>query len=518
VLTHPPYSLVDDVPWVMKGVEALKGGEDAAMHDHYLAIAGRQTFDARLRTLANIVHGVAEKKHKAPALAEIKDPGKHFGVVGARWEEGKDRDNRGKVHLYFCPEDMTVAINGMQGIGWQGVPDLMTGTVLSKTRKTEQRNIWGTETTWEREEQRREPLAELGRSFFQRVFTAKKRFDPDKKAVGAVLVGQKPHDFALRIAGEDDHSHVAASGRALRAHHTEATWPVQKTALGIIPIPKALQREGIVTINGEALPQAVMADIRGSGQIDPKDFPKNSLQAALPDKEKGPCEEVDPIDAAIATTSGKGLNTLPQQTIDDPRPMAGRIPGHAPNQLGSGEVAQLQAALNNGKEEGDWCKVVRAAHVAGGKILLTRTETPNEARLRWQNEISPKSFHSSIFASKANHANVTAYDVAIGSGKASSDPQFYAYLCAVADWRLKILGGDERPRLGILTWDKFELQFASYWKREPSWRKELIQGNARYYSRGQMPACLPALPDGLPSTVVCETMLGKRSTGKGSKE
>jgi hypothetical protein len=186
--------------------------------------------------------------------------------------------------------------------------------------------------------------------------------------------------------------------------------------------------------------------------------------------------------------------------------------------LGSGEVAQLEAALNNGKQEGDWCKVVRAAHVAGGKILLTRTETPNEARLRWQNEISPKSFHSSIFASKANHANVTAYDVAIGSGKASSAPQFYAYLCAVADWRLKILRNGEVPRGGILTWGKFEQRFGRYWEREPQWRRELIRGNAEYYSSGDLPARLPVLPDDLPSTVVCETILGKRSQRKGSKE
>ncbi|WP_157808890.1 effector protein Tle3 domain-containing protein [Janthinobacterium sp. OK676] len=40
--------------------------------------------------------------------------------------------------------------------------------------------------------------------------------------------------------------------------------------------------------------------------------------------------------------------------------------------------------------------------------------------------------------------------MAIGSGKASSDPQFYAYLCAVADWRVKDLKSNEKGRNGIL--------------------------------------------------------------------
>jgi hypothetical protein len=56
-----------------------------------------------------------------------------------------------------------------------------------------------------------------------------------------------------------------------------------------------------------------------------------------------------------------------------------------------------------------------------------------------------------------------------------------------------------------MRWDKFLSQFFIYWKDEPQWRKDLIEGNAKYYSSGILPACVPTL-DGMPSSVVCETL------------
>jgi hypothetical protein len=55
------------------------------------------------------------------------------------------------------------------------------------------------------------------------------------------------------------------------------------------------------------------------------------------------------------------------------------------------------------------------------------------------------------------------------------------------------------------------LNFGIYWNVEPSPRKELIQGSARYYSTGDLPLFVPALHAGLPSLVVCETMQGTRT-------
>ena len=85
---------------------------------------------------------------------------------------------------------MTVALDNMQGIGWQGVPDHLDGHRLSTTKGKKQKSFWGDGPTyWEKEYQQRLPLRELGAGFYQRVFTGKQRLDPAKKTTGPVLVG-----------------------------------------------------------------------------------------------------------------------------------------------------------------------------------------------------------------------------------------------------------------------------------------------------------------------------------------
>jgi hypothetical protein len=142
-------------------------------------------------------------------------------------------------------------------------------------------------------------------------------------------------------------------------------------------------------------------------------------------------------------------------------------------------------------------------------------ESPDAARKRWQQELGEKSFHSAIFDTAANHRYVTAYDVAIGSGKASSHPKFYAYLCAVADWRLKKPAPGDYLRKEILTWDKFVKLHGAYYECEPDWRKQLIEGNVDYYSSGMLPKCLPVLTGKLWDIVVSETTNGQRVSQPG---
>jgi hypothetical protein len=489
VLMNSPYSLRQITTATMEIVESFTGGTDAAMRGNYGFIDTRQSFDSRLSTLVNIVRGVAEKKNPTPAFATLDDHAKHCGMVGGTWVKDKDRDNRGKVYLYFCPEDMTVALDHLHGIGWQGVPDkLDDGVTIQSTRH---------------------PMAELTKEvgnppacgFYQRVFTNKLRHDPATKQVGPVKVGMPPHDFALRVKGEDEHAHVAAANRDHRGSSREVDWPPRADAPWYDT--KAhyanLQREGIRSINGEALPTPALAQLSG-GQIAPDAIPKESAQAGLPARKQGPYEEVDPIDAATAVAGDNGIGVRRPELIDNPRPAKGPVPPVG-GEFGSGSLEQLQAAFNRNKDAGDQCKFIRASNERDGKILLTRYETPNEARLRWQHEVSAKSFHSAVFGNKANHANVTAYDVAIGGGKASSHPLFYAYLCAVADWRLK---ASKKTRPSIMKWDDFVGKFALYWSKEPKWRSDLIIGNCDYYTSGILPACVPGLRTGLPTQVVCQ--------------
>jgi hypothetical protein len=526
VLVNSPYSLEARTTALMTTAELFGGESNTAMTSAaYVQLEGRQSLKARLDTLINIVQGVARKKSVTPVFATLDDHAKHCGMVGAKWVAASDRDNRGKVYVYFSPEDMTVALDHLHGIGWQGIADFVRdgplGTLGAPVRPA---------------------MAELTRrvgsppasGFYQRVFTIKRRLDLTTQKEGPVLLGRKPpYDFALRLKKEDMEAHVAADNRGHRGTSKGVDWPVVDPGMKFMESQQShteYLREGIRTINGEELPTPVAAQLRGGEAV----IPAASMQARrnLPRDEQGPCEEVDPIDAAIAVASKKGyLNTW--ITIQDPNGAKFSV-SHGMSQKSPAphlfqgmaqetveKVGAVQESLNQGKLVTQQCEVVQVFTCQGpdllptAQLLVKRKETPDEARLRWQKEVSPKSFHGAIFGNKANHVNVTAYDVAIGGGLASSHPVFYAYLCAVADWRLKI--GDKRElRDGIFTWKEFLKTFAAapsadpkhptanYWSVEPQWRKDLIEGNANYYSSGVLPACVPSLTAGLPTAVICQ--------------
>ncbi len=524
VLTHPPYGLDENANWITWGAELIHSGTDSAMEPYYHLINARQTMHARLQTLVNIVRGVASAKAAAPAFTTLTDDAQHGGMVDQRWKATADRDNRGKVYLYFCPEDMTVALDNVQGIGWQGVPDFINGTQY----KSDYLPVFDPRTQTRKEQYptrpmarsvTRKPLEELGPSFHQRVFTDKMRFDPGTGKFEWTLVGQPPHDFPLRVASkvldphgrvEDDKAHVEASGRTLRKRLPVATWPIDPRAS---PVD---QRFGIRRINGEALARPCRADLRGN-QIDADKLPAGSPQSRLPAEDRGPCEEVDPIDAATATANG-GL--LRWRKIR-PDPSGHRHFPAVPEPLSSAElqrVSDLYNAENAPKDAArdDLFTVTQAYRDPSGVVKAIIQESPNAARLRWQQTVSAKSFHGVIIGSRENHRRVTAYDVAIGGGKASSDPNFYAYLCAVADWRLKKFKSGDRRRPGIPFWGTFLHKYQIFWNDEPVWRREIIAGSAEYYSWGVLPSCLPILTGKLWQIVISETMNGKQITPEGT--
>jgi hypothetical protein len=198
------------------------------MEKQYGLIADRQTFVARLQTLINLVDAVHKGKATSPEFQSLSDPCTHYGMVGKHWKASADRDNRGKVYLYFCPEDMTVALNNVQGIGWQGVPYEMEGhgLVMRDVPVIDNEHLEAPEITVRVPgvgKVTRQPLKELGAGFFQRVFTAKQRPDASGK-IGDVLIGHRsPHEFALRKKGEDDHAHVAAGSATLRTKKRSTT-------------------------------------------------------------------------------------------------------------------------------------------------------------------------------------------------------------------------------------------------------------------------------------------------------
>ena len=518
ILTHPPYSLVENIPFLLRKASGLDGGEDAAMRPHYHLLDGVQTLAARLQTLVNIVAGVAKGNGQpcVPLFTELNDD-QHRGMVGGSWSNAADRDNRRKVYLYFCPEDMTVALDNIQGIGWDGVPDFVTGTEVKSEEETYAYGgrSYSTGRFHNRgTEQVRKALSELGSRFYQRVFSSKIRLDPGtgKKAVS--LVGMPPpHDYPLCLEKEDEHAHVEASVRGNRGTHKAVAWPINTK---LKPVE---QRNGIRTITGEALCKPVPADLRGTSQIDPPDIPVSSTMHGRPKKDEGPMEAVDPNDAATAVTSGRGLISKSEERPD---PSGYRKFPESVEALRETELQKMTVAYNKEKkldEKGPLAqrKVISATRDKQGNVWANVQESPNEARLRWQREVSAKSFHSSIIGNMKNHSQVTAYDVAIGSGKASSDPRFYEYLCAVADWRVKDLKTNEKGRKGMRIKEKFLSDFAAYLSVEPAWRKAAINGGIDYYNTGILPAGLPLLSGALWKVVVSQTKDMKIVTEKKEK-
>lgn len=529
VLCNPPYSLVDDVPALVDLADGYSG-EDKAMANRYSSLESGQTLHARLTTLGNIVKGVQEKRHLVPALADLPNTLLHCGVVGSKWVPGEDRDNRGKCYLYFSPEDMTVALSNVQGIGWQGVPEYVRGRKIELKPLVLESISDGPMDTGNLVETPvkilRRPLQELGSSFFQRVFTMKRR--PDFQTGLPVLLGKAgpPDVFALRGRGEDDQSHTGVSDSWISKNGIRARLP-EKGGAPFIAGDDEKARHHLRIINGEPLPRAVAASMTEGVQRDSSG-------------REGASEIVDPIESATCVTSQFGFITKwecisnPIYAQDQSKYSAGALsPSPAPHVF-DGKVRSVpkirfvvEEEFNREKLPVDQTEIlliyecmqkgVPAKPFSPPKLLIKRAETGNEARLRWQNTAVPRSFHSAIYSGRENHRQVTAYDVSIGGGKAPTDPDFYGYLCAVADWRLKSLPSSRPVRPGILCWTAFQENFGSFLNAEPAWRAELIKGSVDYYSSGKLPPWLPLFPEGLPASIVSEAIDSHRIYGRRAK-
>jgi pimeloyl-ACP methyl ester carboxylesterase len=139
-----------------------------------------------LQVLIDIVQHITQSPHMQPPLSSARCgvPG-YGGRTGPRWspEQGErlgadgktvvfpERDNRGKVYLYFCPDDTTVAISKVQGIGTYGVPDALPNGEPAM-------------------------MALQSMRFYQRMWTKRQRHGEP------VLVGKIPQPEMTRAGGE----------------------------------------------------------------------------------------------------------------------------------------------------------------------------------------------------------------------------------------------------------------------------------------------------------------------------
>lgn len=363
---------------------------------------------ASLRTLVDIVNEVTKEPYSIPKLAELMfDCERHGGRAGAGWTEanGKrkdkhgnwvtfdERDNRGKVYLYFCPEDTVVGLDKVQGIGTFGVPD--------ELHLKDHKHV----PAMDRLKNMR---------FFQRMWTRLGRDSGDGK-LHPVLVGSKPGHMAVRdqfqrlTVGPDAGVDLIV-GVATTTSHT---------------------RNEMRNVNGEQLNPPHAPEMYGGEVVRGGERPGYADRAG----------QFTPDEVAKNVALGNQFATVKWIAVD------GTL---VPPDLESYRSKFNSQSTDANDHSYNW----RSAGL--GPYVVEREETPNEARSRMETDEgarSANSYHSAILASSENHRWVTAMDVAIGQGAMLDDPHWRDLLIRMADWRLAepnwrpLKGNPNYPRL-----------------------------------------------------------------------
>ena len=450
ILQDPPYSLR----------EPSLERKDGVLHDN------QQTSQARIKTLVNLVNYVGSCRVTAPPLAQLNTPAcEPKGCFGPQWKPGSgalqwinsekyaftERDNRGKVYLYFCPYDETVALMSVQGIGWDGIPNILKDVPTGKDNKLTN-----------------EPVFSLfdQATFRQRVFTARKVDDKPE------LVGTAPHEYELRSEGW-----IPFITRESSTTKNLASKGVEKGAKRMI--------------NGEELSPTVEAQLF-HGEVS-----EGKLRNG-------------PIDGAIAIAADGGIKTTRSIMPDTRRgPRFGAFP------LTDEEMRELETRINqhrrgNDPAENDQRLRVREVgpsydenHV-GQLSVVHGKESADEARKRWQEDSDDNSHHSSIPGNPLHAERVTAYDVCLGHPLPNDceNLHYLDFLRYVADWRT-----DWQK---LLVSDKVSVEpIKKAYGQAGGAARTMIDATALYYKTGILPADIfdgQNITMGRPSAVSSQTL------------
>ena len=420
-----------------------------------------------MATLNGILQFIAQAPNPYPALSSValKNCQSYGAIGGTGWTgtagcettiRGKkipfnERDNRGSTYLYFTPQDQTVGLANVKGIGWQGIGDVVGG----KPARTL-----------------------LPARFYQRVFTLRKR-EGERELIG---LHTPPYVYPLRLK-------------------SEGTWDDTglpfKQKLSIVRAE--LEMESQVMITAPLLPVPAKADFSVDGTVmAPGEESASGIYQAT--------DTLEPVDAAIAV-SNKGW------TAKDTRHAKSQVMAEQEAFKYGRDIASVEKALNEGKELAQLSHVFSARDKGDGQVLVTRSETPYEARLRLQDEyVEPLSFHSAIPNNPEHSRQVLAYDVAIGAGQSVDDVTFYAYLCRVADWRLdwkKTDGGIFSQ--GVAESDLPDEDVEGIYLLEEGENRNLIEATVGFRTSGILPAIVGET--NIPALVASQT-LAERDAGK----
>ncbi|PLR31780.1 T6SS effector phospholipase Tle3 domain-containing protein [Chimaeribacter arupi] len=122
ILNHSPYSLENR--WL----------ENSQTGHHQTDAARQQTFENFCRLMATNARfteggdGLLSEEDQQKLLETMALPRREFNNS---WYSNPlhQRNNFGKVYNYFCPDDGTVSLLPVQGIGWRGVPQKMAKNI-----------------------------------------------------------------------------------------------------------------------------------------------------------------------------------------------------------------------------------------------------------------------------------------------------------------------------------------------------------------------------------------------------
>ncbi|RBL52711.1 T6SS effector phospholipase Tle3 domain-containing protein, partial [Xanthomonas oryzae] len=407
-----------------------------------------QTTQAKLQTLIKIVNAVTTKPYARPALSELQvgQPG-YGGRTGHGWTpsqgtrldaEGKqivfaERDNRGKVYLYFCPQDTTVALDQVQGIGTYGVPD--TVHVAWK------RKFYSTERTATLSAM--DALKDM--RFHQRMWTKLLRGGKP------VAVGLPPRHIPLRM---EDEARYPGGGVA------------PATTLSQTPLPQ----EGRY-INGEAL-QPPHAPQMEDGEADARQYGSSTSLRGTPTR----AGKDAPDDVSVDVALGNPKASLNQYRVFE---------RFVDKNFSDPDLQELTQQFNaNHPDLNDQTTGYDCENGDDMGYMLWRHATPNEVRAQMAHTpaaLTDNSYHSAMLRSTENHRWVTAMDVAIGQAQTLDDPEWRKVLIAFANWRTPF-----KPSESQLPGQLTLLELANFEKLSPG-AQMLAQQTAYYYTTGKFP-------------------------------
>jgi len=411
-----------------------------------------QTGHAKLKTLIDIVNAVTEKPYDIPSLAELligheksggrtgKDwtptHGKRLDRGGKQWITFDERDNRGKVYLYFCPEDTVVGLKKVRGIGTFGVPD---------------------EVPADREALRGNPKSKAmpamtalaPKRFYQRMWTRMERDHNGDGNYRKVLVGTKPARVPVREPFE----------RRTPGPNAGASMLGTVAAMGTnAALQASFAQNDIRFVNGEELKPPCEPQLYGGEVVKGGPRPGHADVAGF----------MAPDDVTKNVVLGNQYAKL--EWITDSQSMDPKA-----------DLERRKKAFNEGKPRDEQSWNWKVGGIDGlGNFALLREETPKEARERMANDPDAReanNYHSAVLRSTENHRWVTAMDVAIGQAFTLDDPVWRELLVLIADWKMteesvvKIKGNANFGRLSDET-------------------KSLIEACGTYYQAGVFPTSL----------------------------